>query len=88
MPVHNFVPTETVKVDHYFAKGQRSEIVVEGNRLDIYCDTHGIDKKEFESGNAKITWTKGIACIPSFNRKLSPNDCQPVLYAIENHFPC
>jgi hypothetical protein len=34
--------------------------VTEGEKLEIYCDIHGVDEKEFQSGTAIVAWTKGI----------------------------
>jgi len=51
--------TERVSADRKFDKGERSVSVIEGNELKIYCDVHGVEKKEFDSGDTKLLWTKG-----------------------------
>lgn len=50
---------EKVSADRKFVKGERSVSAIEGNQLEIYCDIHGVDRKEFEAGDTKLEWLKG-----------------------------
>lgn len=63
---------ETIQAERKFLRGERSVSVIEGNELEIYCDIHGVDKKEFEAGEARLEWHKGeILTTLRINRKES-----------------
>lgn len=65
MPIYDYFEliSERVSATRTFDhRGVMSLTVTEGEKLQIYCDIHGVNSSDFEGSNPKVElkWTKGM----------------------------